>query len=164
MLFNSLHQIGRSPVMQEKNAFPEPPKRCSAELVVCCLALLDAVIELCPHVVNRKIRIELDILIAQLRDRGIFARVPDCGFDCVKHRGMAKGAPCLTENHISVLDGAGGGSLDVVGRLRWREQSHEGRKFFDIAQYVQPLIGGIGRVVGRWLELAFRVLLPLGLE
>ncbi len=93
MLFNSLHQILRSTVVQEKNAFPETPERCRAELVVFCLALRDAVIELCTHVVKRKIRKEIYIFVAQLRDRGFFAQLRVREFDCVKRRGMAKGAP-----------------------------------------------------------------------
>ena len=102
MLFNSRHQIGRSAVVQEKNAFPETPERCRAELVAFCLALRDAVIEFCTHVVKRKIRKEIYIFVAQLRDHGFFARE----FDCVKRRGMAKGAPYLTEkaSFVECLD------------------------------------------------------------
>ena len=45
MLFNSLHQIGRSTVVQEKNAFPETPERRRTEFVSFCLALTYAVLE-----------------------------------------------------------------------------------------------------------------------
>src|ERR1700730_8243155 len=138
MLFNSLHQIGRSAVVQEKNAFPETPERCRAELVVFCLALRDAVIELCTHVVKRKIRKEIYLFVAQLRDRGFFAQLRGREFDCVKRRGMGKGGPYLTEKRLSFRDRAGA-SRGVAGRHRWCEQPHEGRKFFDITQYIQLL-------------------------
>src|ERR1700730_13451649 len=92
MLFNSLHQIGRSTVVQEKNAFPETPERRRTEFISFCLALTYAVLE-CTHLVKRKIRIKIRLFTgtvsAQLRDRGITPRL--------KHRGMAKGAPYLTE-------------------------------------------------------------------
>src|ERR1700730_4034925 len=120
MLFNSLHQIGRSAVVQKKNAFPETPERCRAELVVFCFALRDAVIELCTHVVKRKIRKEIYIFVAQLRDRG---------FTRLKHRGMAKGAPYLTEKRLSSRDRVGA-SRGVARRLRWCEQPHEDCRLF----------------------------------
>src|ERR1700731_4216354 len=90
-----------------KNAFPETPERRRAELVVFCLALRDAVIELCTHVVKRKIRKEIHLFVAQLRDRGFFAQLRVREFDCVKRRGMAKGAPYLTEKRLSFRDRAG---------------------------------------------------------
>src|ERR1700732_5196770 len=98
MLFNSLHQIGRSAVVQEKNAFPQTPERCRAELVAFGLALRDAVIELCTHMVKRKIRKEMHLFFSQLRDRGIA---------CLKHRSMAKGAPYLAKECLSSHDGDG---------------------------------------------------------
>src|SRR3984893_4949281 len=160
MLFNSLHQILRSTVVQEKKAFPETPERCRAELVVFCLALLDAVIELCTHMVKRKIRKEIYIFVAQLRDRGFFAQLRVREFDCVKRRGMAKGAPYFltTEKRLSIGDRCGA-SRGVAGRHRWCEQPHEGCKFFDITQDIQLLdrirlryVGGIGRVAGLGLN------------
>ena len=117
MLFNSLHQIVCSTVVQKKNAFPETPERCRAELVVFRLALRDAVIELCTHVVKRKIRKEIYIFVAQLRYRGFFAQLRDREFHCVKRRGMAKGAPYFTERRLSIRNRCGA-SRGVAGKVQ----------------------------------------------
>ena len=129
MLFNSPHQIRRSAVVQEKNAFPETPEWCRTELVSFCLALTYAVVEVWPHLVKRKIRIKIRIFISQLLDRGITRP---------KHRGMAKGASYITEKRLSFRDRfepSRGGAR----RLRWCEQTLEECEFFDITQYTQPL-------------------------
>ena len=98
MLFDCLHQVGRSSIVQKPNAFPKTPERRCTEFVAFCLALCDAVIKLCTHVVNRKIGIEFRLFLAQLRDRG---------FSGLKHRRMAKGASGLAEERLSFRDGAG---------------------------------------------------------
>ena len=70
MLFKRLHQIVCSTVVQKKNAFPETLEWCRAELVVFRLALRDAVIELCTHVVKRKIRKEIYCLSSEFLGQG----------------------------------------------------------------------------------------------
>src|ERR1700730_8642850 len=128
MLFNCLHQIFRSAVVQEKNAFPETPERRRTELVSFCLALTYAVLE-GTHLVNRKIRIKIHIFISQLLDLGVTR---------LKHRGMAKGAPYISEKRLSVRDRVVA-SRGGARRLRWCEQTHEGCEFFHITQYNQLL-------------------------
>ena len=65
MLTDGIRQIARSAVMQQKQAFTNSPQGSSAEFLASRISLADAVGESGTHLVQGKIRVEIDGLLAE---------------------------------------------------------------------------------------------------
>ena len=63
--FDSLHQIARPSVMEEKDALPDTPERSRSELIGACATLRDAVRKTSTHVVDEEVGEEIHGLVGK---------------------------------------------------------------------------------------------------
>src|SRR5437879_7083404 len=77
MRLDGLDQILGAAVMQEEDALSDAPQRCAAELASARTALPDAVGQSLPHVVQRKVAVRLERLVALSGEGGVARRLVD---------------------------------------------------------------------------------------
>src|SRR5262249_18480337 len=86
---NRHDEIGRAPVVEEENPLTESPQGCRPKLNSFSLALEDVVGESWPHLVQRQIRVQVGVLVAQGGNSG--AASAEC-------RSMAERTPDVIEH------------------------------------------------------------------
>src|SRR5712691_8870371 len=140
--------------MKEEDTLSEPPERRGPKLSRRGLALTNPVGEPLPHVVKRKVGVQICRLSAESCDNGSAG---------LKGRRVAHGTANVDKELVAVCNGSGS-ARGVLRRRRRRKKAHERSKFFDITQDIQAALVGVRRVVWRRLELTLRILFPLCLE
>ena len=128
MELDSLHQVARASVVEEKDALPNTPERSSSELIGACATLGDAVRETTAHVVDEDVGVEVHRLVGErrARDRRGAARNHLAGD---KRRRVAVGAADPCENGPSIR-----GGRRIGRRGGWGQHPHEVGERLDVSE------------------------------
>src|SRR6266851_5190818 len=140
--------------MKEEDTLPESPEGRGPKLSRRGLALTNPVGESLPHVVKRKVGVQICRLSAESCDSGSAG---------LKGWRVAYRAANVDKELVAVCNGSGS-ARRVLRRRRRRKKAHECGEFFDITQYIQAALVGVRRVVWRRLELTLGILFSLCLE
>src|ERR1700680_4238651 len=112
--------------MKEEDALPESPEGGGPKLPRRGLALTNPVGESLPHVVKRKVGVQICRLSAESGDSGSAG---------LKGWRVAHGRADVGKELAAVCNGSGSAGR-VLRRRRWCKKAHERGKFFDITQYI----------------------------